>query len=128
MSAMAEVLVSVVDINDHSPVLAVNKYTSVQVTTSDFVSGRPVYRAQATDADSGDNGTVRYSLSRIRVDPDAFVIDEESGVVTPRGTPVSRFYVMVIHAKDGGQTPRSTYMYLFVKVCRYPGGGWFCLL
>ena len=127
-SSSAEVVVSVVDINDHSPVLAGRKYTTVRVTTSDFTSGKAVYRAEATDTDSGDNGAVRYSLARIRVDPHAFTVDEESGVVTPHGIPVSRFYTMKVIAKDRGQPPRSTYMYLFVKVCRYPDGGWFCVL
>ena len=123
-SSSAEVLVTVVDINDHSPFLT--KYTTIRVITSDFSSGKAVYRAEATDADSGDNGDVRYSLARVRAEPHAFTIDEHSGVVTPHGNPVSQFYSMIVIAKDRGQPPRSTYMYLFVKVCRNPGSGWLC--
>ncbi|KAI0232123.1 Protocadherin Fat 4 [Lamellibrachia satsuma] len=101
-SSMAEVLVSVTDINDDNPVLAgvtSNKYDTgkkfkaVQITTSEFVSGRSVYRAEATDADSGDNGDIRYSLStvtpswsmnnRVSVERNTFMVDEQSGQRRP---------------------------------------------
>ena len=127
-SSKAKIVVIVTDINDHSPVFGGNKFTTVFLTTSDFLNGESVYRAEASDADDGDNADVRYSLFKVTVDPEAFVIDERTGVVSPRGTPVSRFYYMVIAATDRGQPPRSTYMYLFVNVCRFPGGGWFCPL
>ena len=55
------------------------KFKAVQITTSEFVSGRSVYRAEATDADSGDNGGIRYSLSKVSVDRNTFIVDEQSG-------------------------------------------------
>ena len=126
MSAMAEVLVTVMDINDHSPVLAGNMFTALEITTSDFVSGGSIYRANATDEDIGDNGDIRYSLMSVSINNNAFTIDERTGDVFPHGSPVSRFYYMMIVASDRGEPSKSTYMHLFIKVCQDPTGGWFC--
>ena len=126
MSAMAKVLVTVMDINDHSPVLAGDKFTALEVTTSDFVSGSSIYRAEATDEDIGDNGDIRYSLMSVSINNNAFTIDERTGDVFPRGSPVSRFYNMMIVASDRGEPSKSTCIHLFIKVCQDPTGGWFC--
>ena len=126
MSAMAKVLVTVMDINDHSPVLTGSKYTPLEITTSDFVSGSAIYRAEATDNDIGDNGGIRYSLLSVSINNKAFTIDERTGDVFPHGSPESRFYYMMIIASDRGEPSKSTYMHLFVKVCQDPAGGWFC--
>ena len=59
-----------------------------------------------------DNFDIRYSLSKVSVNRNAFMVDEQTGVVYPRGNPVSLFYSMVIVATDRGQPARSTHAYL----------------
>ncbi|XP_034149297.1 protocadherin-16 [Esox lucius] len=78
LSSTATVEVTVLDVNDNSPVFGSKSYT-VDVS-EDAAQGTPVLKVTAIDADEGENGQVLYFLSREA--RGAFTIDENTGHIT----------------------------------------------
>jgi len=77
LSARAEVVVSVVDVNDLSPLFDVTEY---RVTVPENASlHHSVARVTASDADVGVNGEVYYGLAQMS---DTFAVHPTTGVVT----------------------------------------------
>ncbi|XP_034242049.1 cadherin-related tumor suppressor [Thrips palmi] len=107
--------VTVLDENDNDPVFSEAQYT-VHVPAGTG-KGEFVFGAKAADADEGDNGRVRYSLSGD--DSNQFRCDAATGVVTAAvtlSTDPHRAYHLTVFARDAGMPPRSASADLLVRV------------
>jgi hypothetical protein len=103
---LANVIVTVLDINDNAPAFSTNYYYGV------FNESQPnqtfVLRVSATDLDTGINGTITYSFVTASSDNAAkdFVIDPVTGVIRTARVFASRSdtatYSLVVRATDGG--------------------------
>jgi protocadherin Fat 1/2/3 len=92
--------ITVLDVNDNEPVFE-RSLASFRVTEN-ALNGTAIFRANATDADSGDNAKVTYSLV---TDTKDFAVDKTSGVLTVSNN-LDRerqdLYELRIRATDGG--------------------------
>ncbi|MBZ3877696.1 Protocadherin Fat 4 [Sciurus carolinensis] len=75
------VTVNVVDVNDNSPVFLPDEYFPTVLENAP--SGTTVIHLNATDADSGANAVVAYTVQSS--DSDLFVIDPNTGIITTQG-------------------------------------------
>ena len=112
LSSTVLVFVSVIDVNDNSPVFAP---ASNKVTVAENVPvGSIVYTATATDADSGSNAELTYSINSTD-----FTINSSSGEII---TAVSLdhetldSYTLAVTTQDGGLPSRSARFILTVMV------------
>ena len=100
LSARAEVVVSVVDVNDLSPLFDVDEY---RVTVPENASlHQSVAKVTASDADVGVNGEVYYGLAETS---DTFAIHPTTGVVTltrPLNAAERSAYELEVTARDRG--------------------------
>lgn len=102
--AAASLVINVRDCNDNSPIFA---YVGVPEMDEEEQVGYPVVRVQASDADSGVNGEIRFSISSQQPAGDFFAIDPESGWITTT-TRINREsavmatdqFLLTIHATD----------------------------
>ncbi|XP_016396188.1 protocadherin Fat 4 [Sinocyclocheilus rhinocerous] len=111
---VASVLVEVLDINDNSPEFE-NHPATVPVP-EDHKVGDEVTSVTATDADSGFNGEVRYTLLG---GPGRFSVDQETGVITlaaPLDRETQDEYSLVIAAQDQGRPSHSATTTLEISV------------
>ncbi|EGD78970.1 hypothetical protein PTSG_11807 [Salpingoeca rosetta] len=99
LTGAIDIVVSVIDVNDNAPVFAQSLY---QVAVDE---GRPrntlVLQVQATDADSGANAMIVYSLATQNV---PFAIDGASGVIVTTevlNNDVQQEYQLAVVASDG---------------------------
>jgi len=99
------VLLSVLDTNDHHPVFSRPSYTChVTSTTSCF---DPPCSVTATDADEDENGRVVYFLSADDDVADFFLVDPHTGTIhVNRSAPSNRTLTVV--AMDAGASPRKS--------------------
>ncbi|XP_071313789.1 cadherin-related family member 2 [Trachinotus anak] len=94
------------DANDNKPIFQESSY-DVQIPESTPV-GTPLFRVQASDADTGSAGVVRYSIDEVTpsVGSSLFSIVSTTGEVKLNGslnyTALSTFYRLKISATDGG--------------------------
>jgi len=102
LSARAEVVVNVVDVNDLSPLFDVLEY---HVTVPENTSlHHSVAKVTASDADVGVNGEVYYGLTQIS---DTFAVHPTTGVVTltrPLNAADESVYQLQVTAQDRGPT------------------------
>ncbi|XP_036985754.2 protocadherin Fat 4 isoform X1 [Artibeus jamaicensis] len=75
------VTVNVLDVNDNSPVFLPEEYFPTVLENAP--SGTTVIHLNATDADSGANAVIAYTVQSS--DSDLFVIDPNTGVITTQG-------------------------------------------
>nr|KAF6346486.1 FAT atypical cadherin 4 [Pipistrellus kuhlii] len=75
------VTVNVLDVNDNSPVFLPEEYFPTVLENAP--SGTTVIHLNATDADSGTNAVIAYTVQSS--DSDLFVIDPNTGVLTTQG-------------------------------------------
>lgn len=75
------VTVNVIDVNDNSPVFLPDEYFPTVLENAP--SGTTVIHLNATDADSGTNAVIAYTIQSS--DSDLFVIDPNTGVITTQG-------------------------------------------
>ena len=116
IESTASIEMSVVDVNDNSPVFTPSFYTEV---VEEFTRvGRSVLTVHADDADSGNNADVSYRL-KDGEDVVPFSIDRVNGVINVTSaldTPLDyRFYVV---AEDNGTPRRSSETVVFISVVR----------
>ena len=116
IESTASIEVSVVDVNDNSPVFTPSFYTEV---VEEFTRvGRSILTVHADDADSGNNADVSYRL-KDGEDVVPFSIDRVNGVINVTSaldTPLDyRFYVV---ADDNGTPRRSSETVVFISVVR----------
>lgn len=92
--------ITVLDVNDNEPVFE-RSLASFRVTEN-ALNGTAIFRANATDADTGDNAKVTYSLV---TDTRDFAVDKTTGVLNVANT-LDRerqdLYELRIRATDGG--------------------------
>ncbi|KTF99996.1 hypothetical protein cypCar_00023246, partial [Cyprinus carpio] len=101
----ASVLVEVLDINDNSPEFEIHPAT-VSIS-EDYTVGDDVTSVTATDADSGFNGEVLYTILG---GVGRFSVDQETGVITlaaPLDRETQNEYRLMITAQDQGRPSRS---------------------
>nr|XP_015840549.1 PREDICTED: fat-like cadherin-related tumor suppressor homolog isoform X8 [Tribolium castaneum] len=99
-SASRMLPITVLDVNDNAPVFE-RSLASFRVTEN-ALNGTAIFRANATDADAGDNAKVTYSLI---TDTRDFAVDRTTGVLAVSNT-LDRerqdLYELRIRATDGG--------------------------
>ncbi|KAM9356597.1 protocadherin gamma-A3-like [Symphorus nematophorus] len=103
-SGTVNIDIRVLDINDNAPVFNQSVYkASVMENT---MKGTSIITVNATDADSGSNGLITYSLSKMKGSAaDIFSIDETSGTICVSGQidyEKDRKYEVRVEAKDQG--------------------------
>ena len=77
MKSNAKVYISIEDRNDNSPTFVLSKYEYGKITEGK-APGQIVEIVNATDADSGLNGVVKYSLQESK-EARMFIINEATG-------------------------------------------------
>ncbi|XP_030595502.1 protocadherin beta-16-like [Archocentrus centrarchus] len=109
-SGTVNIDVTVLDVNDNDPVFnqPVYKATVVENTKT----GTSIIKVNATDADSGSNGLITYSLSKMKGSAaNIFIIDENTGTIYVSGQidyEKDRKYELRVEARDyGGLTGTS---------------------
>ncbi|XP_044220372.1 protocadherin gamma-A11-like [Thunnus albacares] len=103
-SGTVNIDVTVLDVNDNAPVFNQSVYkASVMENTT---KGTSIITVNATDADSGSNGLITYSLSKMKGSAaDIFSIDENTGTIYVSGQidfEKDRKYEVRVEAKDQG--------------------------
>ncbi|XP_078577750.1 protocadherin-15-like isoform X4 [Branchiostoma floridae x Branchiostoma japonicum] len=100
----AEILIALQDENDNPPVFTQDKYvTGVTETIGTFAS---VLKVEATDSDSGNFSTVRYSLRQSGEEDDTgnFAIEGSTGVIKtaiPFTGKMGKVLTVTVEASDG---------------------------
>ncbi|XP_078719353.1 protocadherin Fat 4 [Lampetra fluviatilis] len=115
-SATASLVVYVNDVNDHAPRFALSAY--VAALSEGAPAGSYVKDVTATDADSGLNAKLRYSIVSGN-DLGWFSVDESTGLVTTDGKvdrEVASAVVLNISAQDQGAQPKTAYTSLTVTL------------
>lgn len=104
----ATVTVTLTDINDNAPVFteAVYRASILEASTD---SAQSIVRVSASDADSGDNGVVMYSLTDYTT---LFDINPDNGDIFTENVPFDReyrdSYTVTVVAMDSGSPERLT--------------------
>ncbi|XP_044220436.1 protocadherin gamma-A3-like [Thunnus albacares] len=118
-SGTVNIDVTVLDANDNAPVFNQSVYkASVMENT---MKGTNIITVNAIDADSGSNGLITYSLSKMKGSAaDIFSIDENTGTISLSGQmdyEKDRKYEVRVEAKDqGGLTGTSKVIFEVVDV------------
>ncbi|BFZ03360.1 hypothetical protein BsWGS_06399 [Bradybaena similaris] len=112
----ANVLVSVIDENNHPPVLDPTNYYAVLYETAK--EGTPVVRIIGNDSDAGDNGKLTFRLGEGSTDN--FAVDDVTGWVKVGPAPfdydVQNYYRLIIIVTDGGAPQKSATAFVFVNI------------
>ncbi|XP_039670062.1 protocadherin beta-11-like [Perca fluviatilis] len=109
-SGTVNIDIKVLDANDNAPVFNQSVYKAMVIENA--ATGTNIVTVNATDADSGSNGYITYSISNVRSNiADLLSIDQVSGVLSVSG-PIDfekdKKYELRIDAKDqGGLTDSS---------------------
>lgn len=106
--------VTILDINDNCPMFVNLPYYAI--VSVDAARGSVITKVHALDADSYENGEVRYEMKRGH--GELFKVDRKTGEVTLKQTLEghNRDFELLIAAYDGGITPCSTDVTVHVKV------------
>ncbi|KAK0418580.1 hypothetical protein QR680_013653 [Steinernema hermaphroditum] len=116
LASTAEVVVTVVDVNDNAPVFEQPYY--VERIEENLPPGEVVARVVATDRDVGVNARIRYTLMNQPLVP--FIIGHTSGLVTTTESldreKEASYYLQVVATDNGGVYQRSTVVNLTVVV------------
>ncbi|XP_030253176.1 protocadherin gamma-A3-like [Sparus aurata] len=103
-SGTVNIDVTVLDANDNSPVFNQSVYKASVIENT--VKGTSIITVNATDADSGSNRLITYSLSKMKGSAaDIFSIDENTGTISVSGQidyEKNRKYEVRVEAKDHG--------------------------
>lgn len=119
-SGEAEVVVSVVDVNDHTPVFATERIECN--IPEDLSVGDVVTILNATDADFGENSRISYSYQDTLVSPqlqEIFKLDSESGVITigkKLDFEKEQQHILYIRAIDNGANAVPAYATVVINV------------
>ncbi|XP_030594787.1 protocadherin gamma-A5-like [Archocentrus centrarchus] len=118
-SGTVNIDVTVLDANDNIPIFNQSVYKATVVENTK--TGTSIIKVNATDADSGSNGLITYSLSEMKGNAaDTFSIDENSGNIYVSGQidyEKDRKYELRVEARDyGGLTGTSKVIFEVVDV------------
>ena len=116
-TSVAELFITVADINDNRPTFAFSEY-NLTVRGDDLQPGLQLTTVHADDLDTGPNAEIRYSMTVTSHGTARFVIGEESGSVFVSGLDAAGDYVLDITATDGGQLALSANMRLYVTILK----------
>ncbi|XP_076275389.1 cadherin 87A isoform X2 [Rhynchophorus ferrugineus] len=111
----ATVNITVLDINNNSPIFSKESY--LEVIAEDASIGTTLVKVEATDADTGINAELEYSLSKGAYED--FIIDNTSGVVTVASKldyDRRNTYNIEVVATDHGEPPLSGTTTLTVRI------------
>ncbi|KAM4621323.1 protocadherin gamma-A11-like [Polymixia lowei] len=109
-SGTVNIDITVLDVNDNAPVFSQSVYKATVMENAP--RGTSIITVNATDADSGSNGYITYSLSNLKSNvADLLSIDQTSGMLSvsgPMDFEKDKKYELRIDAKDqGGLTDSS---------------------
>ncbi|KPP76886.1 protocadherin Fat 4-like [Scleropages formosus] len=107
LSAIMDVTVIVLDVNDNTPSFSQNIY-DIEIEEN-TLTGTDVLQVSATDADEGTNGQIRFSISGGSANGD-FRIDSVTGmisVVKHLDREIKSSYSLVVQATDRGSNQRT---------------------
>uniref|UniRef100_A0A3Q1CP73 Cadherin domain-containing protein n=1 Tax=Amphiprion ocellaris TaxID=80972 RepID=A0A3Q1CP73_AMPOC len=118
-SGTVNIDVTVLDVNDNEPVFNQSVYKASVVENT--VTGTSIITVNATDADSGPNRLITYSLSKMKGGTvDIFSIDQNTGTIYVSGQidyEKDRKYEVRVEAKDqGGLTGTSKVIFEVIDV------------
>ncbi|XP_061644323.1 protocadherin beta-11-like [Phyllopteryx taeniolatus] len=103
-SGTVNIEINVLDANDNRPMFNQSEYKASILENT--MTGRSIIRVNATDADSGSNGLITYSLSRMKGSAaDIFQIDGNTGTIYVSGQidyEKNKKYEVRVEAKDQG--------------------------
>ena len=120
-TGLVAVHISVADSNDNRPVFDGASYTAS--VREDAPLGTSVVRVHAVDADSGQNGQVRYHIDRKRCDAGGqFQVDAVTGVIAtaqPLDFEAIEQYELIVVAADRGPQSLKTSVVVSVQVYFY---------
>jgi len=109
-TATATVAIAVTNYNDNTPSFATTS-SSVNVAEN-AAQGFPIVTVAATDADSGSDGEIRYSITAGNA-AGLFAVNPTTGAVTLVGqlnVEATSTYVLTVTATDGGTNPGGSYI------------------
>lgn len=111
----------VIDVNDNSPKFSKSLYEASVL--EDSAPGTKVLQVVASDADSGDNAVIRYSISGDSAAAvSQFAIEGDSGIISTRGRfdpkALTQRYTLVVEASDSGLNSRRSNVTVKVHVFR----------
>ncbi|XP_030081476.1 cadherin-23 [Drosophila hydei] len=109
--SVAELLIDVLDVNDNAPEFTKKAYSTV--IPENALKMESVLQLEATDADEGPGGEVRYELVNEGDANGLFSINAQSGLLTTRrnltGKGRAEAYVLIVRAQDNGnQVPKQS--------------------
>uniref|UniRef100_A0A4W5QMM9 Cadherin domain-containing protein n=1 Tax=Hucho hucho TaxID=62062 RepID=A0A4W5QMM9_9TELE len=109
-SGTVNIEITVLDVNDNAPVFNQSLYRAAVMENAP--KGTYITTVNASDADSGTNGQITYSFSKLKGSiADIFIIDEKTGIITVSGQvdyEKDKKYEVRVEAKDqGGLTDSS---------------------
>ena len=113
LMSQASANITVTDFNDNRPVF---EPPSPVLLPQNTAVGSVVAMVTATDADSGTNAALEYS---IQSDNDTFAVETAQGIITlrkPLNFDIQSYYEMVVTATDMGETPLNSSVTLNVTV------------
>ncbi|XP_022656681.1 uncharacterized protein LOC111248476 isoform X2 [Varroa destructor] len=118
LSAQIEVVVEIIDINDHFPLFGQDSYTAY--VKEDALPGTQVITVTATDEDSGLHGKVRYT-ALLGPMASSFALDPQTGSITlvsSRGLDREKIaeYLLAVEARDEDGNGHKTLAQLRVVV------------
>nr|BAD91055.1 Af2-cadherin [Artemia franciscana] len=103
-STSVELTIRVTDVNDNAPKFELPDYQSHNVE-EDLPIGTSILKVKATDADSGDNAEIEYSVS-----DDNFQVDQKGVISNARQLDADNnnaYYEFTVTAKDKGEPPKT---------------------
>lgn len=121
LSALAEIILKVLDENDHAPVFDSNPYSLM--LAENVNEATVIFKVKATDADLGSNGEVRYSFSSDIGDlANVFAVDQYTGTITtlvPLDKELKSEYRFQVVATDNGNQKHSARTSVLIKLKDY---------
>ncbi|CAH0750481.1 unnamed protein product [Diatraea saccharalis] len=110
--------ITILDVNDNPPEFAESVYSAT--IAENATVGTTVLKVSATDADSGENGQIEYSINRRQSDKEnMFKIDPETGEVTVNKVldfETKELHELVVVARDKGAQPLETTAFVSIRV------------
>eukprot|EP00794_Sanderia_malayensis_P006322 gene6322-7046_t len=112
-ATIVNAIINIADINDNAPVF--DNQTLTGMVKENKMAGTHVVTVKATDADTGENGRIAYSMKT----NDAFTINAATGEVTtlkPLDREEKAQYAVEVTAKDHGSVPLSKTTQLTINI------------
>ncbi|XP_055386024.1 protein dachsous [Condylostylus longicornis] len=110
--------ITIQDVNDNPPIFNQSRYFATIPENSTV--GTSVLQVYASDADTGENGLVEYSINRRQSDKvQMFRIDSTTGLISvnkPLDFETKELHELVVVAKDHGEQPLETTAFVSIRV------------